>query len=61
MHDVLNPWANPVTYAVPFFLLFIGIEFAALKWLDHDDNRTSAQRQCRRGRWPVLSDPVPHG
>lgn len=45
MHDVLNPWANPVTYAVPFFLLFIGIEFAALKWLDHDDNRTSGQRQ----------------
>ena len=36
MHDVLDPWANPVTYAVPFFLLFIGIELAALKWLDHD-------------------------
>ncbi|MGE5289135.1 MAG: hypothetical protein ACM3ML_18460, partial [Micromonosporaceae bacterium] len=40
MHDVLNPWANPVTYAVPFFLLFIGLELAALKWLDHDDNVT---------------------
>jgi sterol desaturase/sphingolipid hydroxylase (fatty acid hydroxylase superfamily) len=37
MRDVLNPWANPVTWAVPFFLLFIGIELAALKWLDHDD------------------------
>jgi hypothetical protein len=37
MHDVLDPWMNPVTYAIPFFLLFIGIELAALKWLDHDD------------------------
>ena len=40
MHDVLDPWQNPVTYAVPFFLLFIGLELAALKWLDHDDNVT---------------------
>jgi hypothetical protein len=40
MHDVLNPWANPVTYAVPFFILFIVIELAALKWLDHDDTVT---------------------
>src|SRR5580693_2209274 len=37
VRDVLNPWANPVTWAVPFFLLFIGIEIAALKWLGHDD------------------------
>lgn len=37
MHDVLDPWMNPVTWAVPFFLLFIGVELAALKWLDHDD------------------------
>jgi sterol desaturase/sphingolipid hydroxylase (fatty acid hydroxylase superfamily) len=37
MRDVLDPWLNPVTWAVPFFLLFIGIELAALKWLDHDD------------------------
>jgi sterol desaturase/sphingolipid hydroxylase (fatty acid hydroxylase superfamily) len=37
MRDVLDPWMNPVTYAIPFFLLFIGIELAALKWLDHDD------------------------
>jgi sterol desaturase/sphingolipid hydroxylase (fatty acid hydroxylase superfamily) len=36
MQEVLDPWANPVTWAVPFFLLFIGIELAALKWLDHD-------------------------
>ena len=27
---MLDPWTNPVTYAVPFFLLFIGIE---LGWL----------------------------
>ena len=30
MHDVLNPRANPVTWAVPFFGLFIGIELATL-------------------------------
>ena len=36
MHDVLDPLKNPVTYAIPFFLLTIVIELAALKWLDHD-------------------------
>jgi sterol desaturase/sphingolipid hydroxylase (fatty acid hydroxylase superfamily) len=36
MHDVLDPLQNPVTYAVPFFLLTILVELAALKWLDHD-------------------------
>ncbi len=36
MHEVLDPLKNPVTYAVPFFLLTIVIELAALKWLDHD-------------------------
>jgi len=42
VHDLLDPWKNPVTYAIPFFLLSIGIELAALKWLDHDDNTTLA-------------------
>jgi hypothetical protein len=37
MRDVVNPWANPVTYGVPFFLLAIAIELAALKWLDRGD------------------------
>jgi sterol desaturase/sphingolipid hydroxylase (fatty acid hydroxylase superfamily) len=36
MHDLLDPMKNPVTYAVPFFLLTILVELAALKWLDHD-------------------------
>ncbi|RNM17743.1 sterol desaturase family protein [Nocardioides pocheonensis] len=36
MNDVLDPLKNPVTYAIPFFLLTIVIELAALKWLDHD-------------------------
>jgi sterol desaturase/sphingolipid hydroxylase (fatty acid hydroxylase superfamily) len=36
MHELLDPMKNPVTYAIPFFLLTIGIELAALKWLDHD-------------------------
>lgn len=38
MHELLDPTKNPVTYAIPFFLLSIAIELAALKWLDHDDN-----------------------
>jgi sterol desaturase/sphingolipid hydroxylase (fatty acid hydroxylase superfamily) len=36
MHEVLDPWANPVTYGVPFFVLAIVIELLALKWLDRD-------------------------
>jgi sterol desaturase/sphingolipid hydroxylase (fatty acid hydroxylase superfamily) len=46
MRDVLDPWLNPVTWAVPFFVLFIGIELAALKWLDHDDVRGYATRDA---------------
>jgi sterol desaturase/sphingolipid hydroxylase (fatty acid hydroxylase superfamily) len=37
MHDLLDPWKNPLTYAIPFFLLSIALELAALKWLDHDE------------------------
>ncbi|MFT4298948.1 MAG: sterol desaturase family protein [Aeromicrobium sp.] len=40
MSDLLDPMKNPFTFAVPFFLLCIVIELAALKWLDHDDNPT---------------------
>lgn len=40
MHELLDPAQNPVTYAVPFFVLTILVELAALKWLDHDDNLT---------------------
>ena len=40
MDDLLDPLKNPVTYAVPFFLLTILLELAALKWLDHDDDLT---------------------
>jgi len=42
VHELLNPWHNPITYAIPFFLLSIGLELAALKWLDHDDNAVGA-------------------
>jgi sterol desaturase/sphingolipid hydroxylase (fatty acid hydroxylase superfamily) len=42
MHEVLDPWKYPVTYAVPFFFLFIVIELAALRWLDHDDSSAAA-------------------
>lgn len=38
--DVLDPLKNPLTYAAPFFVLTIVIEWAALRWLDHDDNVT---------------------
>ena len=51
MHDLLDPWKNPVTYAVPFFLLTIAIELAALKWLDHDgDDRPPTGYQGRDAR-----------
>jgi hypothetical protein len=36
--DLLDPMKNPLTYAAPFFLLFVVLEMAALRWLDHDQN-----------------------
>jgi sterol desaturase/sphingolipid hydroxylase (fatty acid hydroxylase superfamily) len=45
MSELLDPMKNPVTYAVPFFLLTIAIELAALKWLDHDDEVTGYLRK----------------
>ena len=38
MDDLLDPMKNPLTYAAPFFLLFVVLEMAALRWLDHDQN-----------------------
>jgi sterol desaturase/sphingolipid hydroxylase (fatty acid hydroxylase superfamily) len=38
VQELLDPTKNPITYAIPFFILSILIELAALKWLDHDDN-----------------------
>jgi sterol desaturase/sphingolipid hydroxylase (fatty acid hydroxylase superfamily) len=38
MNDLLDPMKNPITYAAPFFLLFVLLELAALRWLDHDQN-----------------------
>ena len=40
MHDFFDPTQNPVGFAIPFFLLTVALELAALKWLDHDDNVT---------------------
>jgi len=48
MSELLDPMKNPVTYAVPFFLLTIAIELAALKWLDHDDEVTGYLRKDTR-------------
>ena len=51
MNDLLDPMKNPVTYAVPFFLLTIAIELAALKWLDHEgDDRPPTGYQGRDAR-----------
>jgi sterol desaturase/sphingolipid hydroxylase (fatty acid hydroxylase superfamily) len=45
---LLDPMQNPVTYAVPFFVLAILVELAALRWLDHDDSVTGyALRDAR--------------
>jgi sterol desaturase/sphingolipid hydroxylase (fatty acid hydroxylase superfamily) len=50
MDDLLDPMKNPLTYAAPFFLLFVALEMAALRWLDHDQNRplTGYHRQDAR-------------
>jgi sterol desaturase/sphingolipid hydroxylase (fatty acid hydroxylase superfamily) len=44
VHDLqellLDPAKNPIVFAIPFFVLSILVELAALKWLDHDDNVT---------------------
>ncbi|CAM3309373.1 sterol desaturase family protein [Nocardioides dubius] len=40
LEELLDPAKNPIAYAVPFFVLTIVLELAALKWLDHDDNVT---------------------
>ena len=44
MTELLDPLKNPVTYAIPFFLVTILIELAALKWLDHDDTALNQKR-----------------
>jgi sterol desaturase/sphingolipid hydroxylase (fatty acid hydroxylase superfamily) len=40
MSDFFDPTQNPVGFAIPFFVLTILLELAALRWLDHDDNVT---------------------
>lgn len=57
MHDLLDPATNPVTYAIPFFVLTILIELAALKWLDHDsafDGRGLTGYAARDARTSLL-------
>jgi sterol desaturase/sphingolipid hydroxylase (fatty acid hydroxylase superfamily) len=36
---MLEQLRDPVGYAIPFFFLFIGIELAALRFLDRDENK----------------------
>jgi sterol desaturase/sphingolipid hydroxylase (fatty acid hydroxylase superfamily) len=49
LQDVLDPLKNPITYAVPFFVLTIAIELAALRWLDHDADLARPAGPPRRG------------
>jgi sterol desaturase/sphingolipid hydroxylase (fatty acid hydroxylase superfamily) len=52
--DLLDPMKNPVTYALPFFVLTILVELAALRWLDddHDSPRTGYEaRDARASLW----------
>jgi sterol desaturase/sphingolipid hydroxylase (fatty acid hydroxylase superfamily) len=48
VHDLLDPTRNPVSFAIPFFVLSILLELAALRWLDHDDNVTGYALQDAR-------------
>lgn len=48
MDDLLDPMKNPLTYAAPFFLLFVLLELAALRWLDHDQNLPTPRGYDRR-------------
>src|ERR1700722_2128 len=43
MREVLDPWANPVTFGVPFFLLAIALEVLTLKRLGPDGDVTGYQ------------------
>jgi sterol desaturase/sphingolipid hydroxylase (fatty acid hydroxylase superfamily) len=49
MRDVFNPWANPVTYGIPFFLAAVVIEIVALKWLDRDGEGAGGRADGRTG------------
>lgn len=53
MHDlaeILDPLKNPITYAVPFFVLTIAVELAALKWLDAEDETGAARARGYEAR-----------
>lgn len=49
MEDLLDPMKNPVTYALPFFVLTILVELAALRWLDDDHEAIAAGGRPRSG------------
>jgi sterol desaturase/sphingolipid hydroxylase (fatty acid hydroxylase superfamily) len=55
VHDLLDPMKNPVTYAIPFFLLTILVELAALKWLDHDAGLTQGGALAGKPRTGYLA------
>jgi sterol desaturase/sphingolipid hydroxylase (fatty acid hydroxylase superfamily) len=50
VQDLLDPLKNPLTYAIPFFVLFVLLEMAALRWLDHDDDLVTTGYDRRDAR-----------
>lgn len=46
--EVLALSNNPVAYALPFFVLFIGMELASFRFLDHDGNAHESDRAPQR-------------
>jgi len=53
MQDLLDPMKNPLTYAAPFFLLFVALEVAALRWLDHDQGLPPTGYERRDARTSI--------
>ena len=53
MSDLLDPMKNPLTYAAPFFLLFVLLEVAALRWLDHDQHLPPTGYERRDARTSI--------
>jgi sterol desaturase/sphingolipid hydroxylase (fatty acid hydroxylase superfamily) len=47
----IDPWDDPVTYAIPFFILFMVVELISLKYLDNEpDEFGSPERMGYEGK-----------
>lgn len=54
MEDLLDPLKNPVTFAVPFFVLSIAMELAALRWLETDERAPARGYELKDTRTSIL-------